>query len=136
MYEIGAGSNFFGKSDRTEFKGIGKGIFSRSDKEFWLGCLQLLARLKFFLVPKNLYHLNKLDGIYIKDAFAIGWSPNFWWSPVRHSRFFAPSAAAPRRSLCRAIRFLSRQVIWIIGSNPASRTIRPAAMLDMRTTAV
>ena len=28
------------------------------------------GQIEIFLVPKNLYHLNKLDGIYVKDAFS------------------------------------------------------------------
>src|SRR3990167_4831157 len=69
LYEIGAGSNFLGKPYRTEFKGVGKGIFGSANKEFWLGGLQFLAGLKFLFVPKYFYHLDKLDGIYVKDAF-------------------------------------------------------------------
>ena len=89
------GSNFLGKPYRTEFKGIGKGIFSRTDKEFWLGCLQLLARLKFFSSLRIFtIWISWIESIS-KTPFAIGWSPNFWWSPVRHSRFLHPARRHP-----------------------------------------
>src|SRR3990167_8551414 len=88
LYEISPSSNFFTKPNRTEFKGVGKGILGCANKEFRLGCLQFLARLKFLFVPKHLYHLNKLDGIYIKDAFChrseerrVGKECRSRWSP-------------------------------------------------------
>ena len=42
-----------------------------------------------------------------------------------------PSAAAPSRSLIRAIRFRFRQVSWMIGSIPSFSRILAAAMVDM-----
>jgi len=45
---------------------------------------------------------------------ASGWSPNFWWSPVRQSTLLMPNAAAPNKSLCIAILLRSRHVICII----------------------
>ena len=47
-----------------------------------------------------------------------------------------PSAAAPKRSLCKAIRFLSLQTICRIGSNPISFRITDADSDDILTTEV
>ena len=44
-----------------------------------------------------------------------------------------PSADAPSRSDCSAMRLRSRQVICMTGSSPASRTARLPAQLASRT---
>src|SRR5207249_2079780 len=54
------------------------------------------------------------------------WSPCTMWSPVRQRMLRTPNAAAPKRSLCSAIRFRSRHVTCMIGSTP-SRASRAAA---------
>src|SRR5580704_11306833 len=66
-----------------------------------------------------------------------GWSPAFGSSPVSSSRLRMPSAAAPIISLCRAMRFLSRQVICRIGSMPApiSRLAAASALICARAPA-
>ena len=71
-----------------------------------------------------------------KTFLPWAWLPNFWWSPLRQSMLRSPSAEAPSRSLCSAIRLRSRQTIWKTGSTPTDFRIAAAAMLLMRTIAV
>ena len=48
-----------------------------------------------------------------KTGFAIGWSPTWAPSPVRHSTFATPIAAAPSTSPWMAMRLRSRHEICI-----------------------
>ena len=63
---------------------------------------------------------DELDRVEVEPGRASGWFPMTMWSPVSRSRFLTPRADAPRMSLWSARRFLSRQVIWTIGSTPSS----------------
>ena len=71
-----------------------------------------------------------------KTPLAMGWSPNWQWSPDRQSMLRMPRAEAPRMSACIARRLRSRQTIWKLGSRPSWISSRLAAQLDMRTMAV
>src|SRR6516162_896902 len=60
-------------------------------------------------------------------GLASGWSPADGSSPRSTKRLCTPVAAAPSRSLCKAMRLRSRQVSWRMGSMSASTSIAAAA---------
>ena len=68
--EVGPGSDFFGQAVYTEFKGLGKWVGCRANKEFRRH-IDILAIQESAFIPHGFDRVDQLHGVNVKDIFGL-----------------------------------------------------------------